>query len=250
MKQTGGRRLTLLHTADIHLDNRPTETPQIPKTHRVFQAILDCALDIDVDVVLIAGDLFDHNRVGDETVVFAQSQLRRLRCPVVILPGNHDCLQTDGIYKRHDFAAACGNVQVINDTSGQSIAFPHLDLRIWGRGMEIHEPGFHPLARLPLRTAEPAHWHVAMAHGYFYEDFETPERSSPILASEIREAGWDYIALGHKHALADHSQGDVTAWYPGTPLPDWDLAPPGHVLVVEFHPDEGVSVRPHQVVSV
>ena len=48
----------------------------------------------EVDMLLIAGDLFDHNRVPDETIAFVQEQLRRLQRPVVILPGNHDCLYT------------------------------------------------------------------------------------------------------------------------------------------------------------
>ena len=249
VKSICNRPLTLLHTADIHLDNRPADSAQLPKTYLAFEAIIDFARDVNVDIVLIAGDLFDHNRVDEEAVVFAQDQLQRLDCPAVILPGNHDCLQADGIYRRHDFSAACENVRVISDPDGQSITFPDLDLRLWGRGMEAHEPGFHPLAHLPARDASPTRWHVAMAHGFFYEDFEAPERSSPILASEIRETDWDYVALGHKHVMADHSQGGVAAWYPGTPQPDWSPAPPGHVLVVEFCPDRGVVVRPHHMAA-
>ena len=243
------RPLTLLHTADVHLDDRSVGADQSPKAHRAFEAIIDCARDVNVDVVLIAGDLFDHNRVSDATVDFAQHQLRRLHCPAVILPGNHDCLQADGIYSRHDFDAACSNVRLIRDPNGQTLTFPDMDLQIWGRAMEVHEPGFHPLAQLPVPTAGPPHWHVAMAHGFFYEDFEIPERSSPVLASEIRESGRHYVALGHKHVMADHSQDGVTAWYPGTPLPDWPAAPPGHVLVVEFCPDKGVAVRPCEVLE-
>ena len=247
VQPTGSQRLTLLHTADVHLDNRPVDSAQSPKAHRAFEAIIDCAQDANADLVLIAGDLFDHNRIDKETVVFAQNQLQRLDCPAVILPGNHDCLQADGVYCRHDFNAACDNVRVISDPHGQSITFPDLDLRIWGRAMETHEPGFQPLAHLPIREASPARWHVAMAHGFFYEDFETPERSSPILASEIRETRWDYVALGHKHVMADHSQDGVTAWYPGTPQPDRSPAPTGHVLMIEFCPERGVTVHPRQV---
>ena len=249
VKSICNRPLTLLHTADIHLDNRPADSAQLPKTYLAFEAIIDFAQDVNVDLVLIAGDLFDHNRVDEEAVVFAQDQLQRLDCPAVILPGNHDCLQADGIYRRHDFSAACENVRVISDPDGQSITFPDLDLRLWGRGMEAHEPGFHPLANIPARNASPTRWHVAMAHGFFYDDFEAPERSSPILASEIRETGWDYVALGHKHVMANHSQGGVAAWYPGTPQPDWSPAPPGHVLLVEFCPDRGVVVRPHHMAA-
>jgi DNA repair exonuclease SbcCD nuclease subunit len=245
MEATANRRLTLLHTADVHLDNWPQGTAEPPGAPRGFEAIIDRALDMQVDIVLIAGDLFDHNRVADDTIAFAQNQLRRLHCPAVILPGNHDCLHPNGIYHRHDFGAACDNVRVITGLAGQTIAFPELDLVIWGRGMEAHEPGFHPLAHIPAR--HDGCWHVAMAHGFFYEDFEQPERSSPILAAEIRRTGWDYVAMGHKHVMADHSQESVTAWYPGTPQPDWSGAPPGHVLLVECCPERGVIVRPQKV---
>ena len=245
MERTGSRRLTLLHTADVHLDNPPRGATEPPKAHRVFAAIIDRALDARVDVALIAGDLFDHNRVADETVAFAQRQLRRLHCPAVILPGNHDCLHPSGIYARHDFSAACGNVRVVTAPDGQTIAFPDLDLIVWGRGMEAHEPGFHPLAHLPAR--HDGGWHVAMAHGFFYEDFETPERSSPIVAAEIRQSGWDYVAMGHKHVTADHSQGDTAAWYPGAPLAEWSTAPPGRVLLVACCPERGISAWPQPI---
>lgn len=245
MGATGNRPLTLLHTADVHLDNWSQGTTEPPGAHRGFEAIIDRALDTQADVVLIAGDLFDHNRVADETVAFAQSQLRRLHCPAVILPGNHDCLHPNGIYRRHDFSAACSNVRVITKLDGQTIAFPELDLVVWGRGMEAHEPSFHPLANIPTR--HDGHWRVAMAHGFFYEDFEPPERSSPILAAEIRQCGWDYVAMGHKHVMADHSQAGVAAWYPGTPLTDWSITPTGHVLLVECCPERGITVQPQQV---
>ena len=151
------------------------------------------------------GDLFDHNRVPDETIAFAQEQLRRLQRPVVILPGNHDCLYTHAIYDRHNFHAACNNVQVITELNGQVIEFPDLDLVVWGRAMEEHTPDFHPLAHIPTRHDQ--RWHIAMAHGFFYETRQQPDRSSPIFADEIRDTGWDYVALGHQHVLTNVSQG-------------------------------------------
>ena len=126
MKATGSRRLTLLHTADIHLDNLPIDSAQSPMAYRSFEAIIDCARDVDVDLVLIAGDLFDHNRVKTKR----PWSLPKISCDaglpgLLFLPGNHDCLQADGIYRRHDFSAACNNVRVISDPAGESITFPN-----------------------------------------------------------------------------------------------------------------------------
>jgi hypothetical protein len=148
------RSLKILHTADIHLDSDSYGNAEQRQAHcalyrRCLQAIVDRAIAEAVDVVLIAGDLFDHNRALDETVLFVQEQLQRLQQPVVILPGNHDCLCTNAIYDRHDLTAACRNVHVITALHGQTIEFPQLDLVLWGRAMEEHEPGFHPLANIP-----------------------------------------------------------------------------------------------------
>ena len=139
----------------------------VPSITTAFETIITRAIAAEVDVLLIAGDLFDHNRVPDETIAFTQEQLRRLQRPVVILPGNHDCLYTNAIYDRHNFHAACNNVQVITELNGQVIEFPDLDLVVWGRAMEEHTPGFHPLAHIPTRHDQ--RWHIAMAHGFFYE---------------------------------------------------------------------------------
>src|SRR5262249_49217789 len=130
------RALKILHTADVHLDCDSYGTVEQRQSHRAlynrcFETIIARAITAEVDVLLIAGDLFDHNRVPDETIAFAQEQLRRLQRPVVILPGNHDCLYTHAIYDRHNFNAACSNVQVITELNGQVIEFPDLGLVVW-----------------------------------------------------------------------------------------------------------------------
>ncbi len=248
---TSKRPLKILHTADIHLDSDSFGNAEQRQAHRrlfqgCFQAIIDRTLDEAVDLLLIAGDLFDHNRVPDESVQFVQDQLRRLQQPVVILPGNHDALYTHAIYDRHDMAAAGDQVHVITELDGQRLEFPELDLVVWGRAMEEHEPGFHPLADIPTR--HDGRWHIAMAHGFFYAAPQEAERSSPIFAEEIRDTGWDYVALGHQHVLTDVSQGDVVAYYPGAPLLNWyGDSPQGRVLRLDFCPETGISVQPQAI---
>jgi len=251
VEHTGRRALKILHTADVHLDCDSYGKAAQRQAHRAlyyqcFETIIERAMAAEVDMLLIAGDLFDHNRVPDETIAFAQEQLRRLRRPVVILPGNHDCLYTQAIYDRHNFQAACDHVRVITELQGQVLEFPALDLVVWGRAMEEHTPGFHPLAHIPTR--HDSRWHIAMAHGFFYETRQQPDRSSPIFAEEICDTGWDYVALGHQHVLTDVSQGQVTAYYPGAPLVNWTGATPnGHIVLLELSPEYGVRVQPERV---
>lgn len=234
---TSGRRpLRVLHTADVHLGsdaygNAAEQAAHAVRERRLFEQIVDLALADEVDLLLIAGDLFDHSRVPDETVAFARTMLDRLHQPVVVLPGNHDCL----LYERHDFKGSAGHVHVIRALDGETIEFPHLDAVVWGRAMREHEPAFQPLAHLPPR--DDRRWCLAMGHGFFYEERQRPDRSSPIFADEVRDSGWDYVALGHHHLQADVSQGRVRAFYAGAP---------GTVLRVDLSAD-AVRVEPRVI---
>jgi DNA repair protein SbcD/Mre11 len=241
------RPLRVLHTADVHLDsdgygNALEQAAQRERGRRVFRRIVDGALDEQVDLVLIAGDLFDHNRVPDETVAFVRAELGRLRQPVVILPGNHDCLRAGGIYDRHDFAAGAPHVRVIRGLDGERVEFPELDAVVWGRGMVEHEPAFSPLAHIPRRDDR---WSLAMGHGFFFEERQRPDRSSPIFADEIRDSGWDYLALGHHHLRTDVSQGPVAAHYAGVPMSESGEGD-ASVLRIDFTDTGAVRVIPRR----
>jgi DNA repair exonuclease SbcCD nuclease subunit len=232
------RPLRVLHTADVHLDSDGYADAREQAAHRelgrrTFRRIVDRALSDGVDLLLIAGDLFDHNRVPDETVAFVRAELDRFRRPVVILPGNHDCLLPNGVYDRHDLTIGAPHVRVIRGLRGEAIDFPELDAIVWGRGMQEHEPAFQPLAHIPPR--DDRRWCLALGHGFFFDERQRPDRSSPIFADEIRDTGWDYLALGHQHVQTDVSQDRVVAYYAGAP---------GTALRIDFSTDVGIRVEP------
>ena len=241
------RPLRVLHTADVHLGSDGYGDPDQQAAHqeqsrRLFQRIVDRAQADEVDLLLVAGDLFDHNRVPDDMVAFVRRELNRLRQPVVILPGNHDALQPDAIYDRPDFTAGAPHVHVIRQLGGEIIEFPELEVVVWGRAMQEHEPAFQPLAHIPRR--DDRRWCLAMGHGFFYEERQRPERSSPIFADEIRDSGWDYIALGHQHVQTDVSQGQTAAYYAGAPgRESEDRQREGMVLRIDCSLDDGIRVH-------
>jgi DNA repair exonuclease SbcCD nuclease subunit len=99
--------------------------------------------------------------------------------------------------------------------------------------MEEHEPAFQPLAHIPPR--DDRRWCLALGHGFFFDERQRPDRSSPIFADEIRDTGWDYLALGHQHVQTDVSQDRVVAYYAGAP---------GTALRIDFSTDVGIRVEP------
>ena len=77
------RMLRLLHTADVHLGARHTDLGEQAAAQRerqfaAFKAAIDLALAEKVDIVLIAGDLFDSNTQPRRSVERVAAELKRL----------------------------------------------------------------------------------------------------------------------------------------------------------------------------
>ena len=91
--------MRILHLADVHLDTSfsgrsPRVRDRLRRAVReAFRRAVDLALDRQVHVVLIAGDLFDGVRLSFESELFLVRELGRLSAagiPVVYATGNHD----------------------------------------------------------------------------------------------------------------------------------------------------------------
>ena len=90
---------------------------------RAFTRVIDKAIELDVDMLLIAGDFFDSNRASEVSTNFALEQLARLGRPAIIGPGNHDCFDPGSVYHRVDFgqAASEGEKLFIKQAGGDAV---------------------------------------------------------------------------------------------------------------------------------
>ncbi|MGH7963221.1 MAG: metallophosphoesterase family protein [Candidatus Binatia bacterium] len=244
-------RITIIHTSDVHLESDTFGKSEESKAYRqrievAFQKVVDRVIEENADLFLIAGDLFDSNRVPESGVAFAHQELARVPCPVVLIPGNHDCYDERSIYKKVDFTAAGPHVYPLTQEEGATIEFPHLHATVWGRGMVEHDHAYRPLAGVPSRSRD--YWHIGMAHGYFVDD-DGWQRSSLITPEEIAQSGLDYLALGHVHVFTDLSHGVTKACYPGTPAPlHFGVDKGGSVALVVLDPDTGVMLRQQKII--
>jgi DNA repair protein SbcD/Mre11 len=234
--------LRIVHTSDIHLDTDyygGEENLALRDYNRgVFARLLERLESESPQLMLLPGDLFDSNRASADTITWAMERLGQLPFPVLMIPGNHDCLEDDAIYRRFDFGAI-PNVEILLAPEGALHALPTLHAAVWGKAMVEHSTEFRPLEGLP--AAEPERWNLAMGHGIYVGRDGFSFRSSPVEARQIARSGYDYIALGHHHALLDVSANGTAAYYSGAPVP---ISPDraGTYLVIELH--EG---RPAQV---
>ncbi len=86
--------MKILHTADWHLGKRLDNFSRLEEQIKVMNEIVQIAEQENVDLVLIAGDLFDAFNPSVEAVELFYKTLKRLsnngNRPVVAIAGNHD----------------------------------------------------------------------------------------------------------------------------------------------------------------
>jgi DNA repair exonuclease SbcCD nuclease subunit len=214
---TMGSHVRLLHSSDVHLGDAPRDCI----SRRALQALVAAGNRECVDVLLLAGDIFDNSRVPDDLVVWALAELSRFDGTVVLLPGNHDCLEEErSVYRRPVFATRPAHIQVLG-VPHETIELEALSLEIWGRPIVVHDRASRPLANVPRRGS--SRWRVLIGHGHLESERDAGQRSSPIQRDEIAAADAEYVALGHWDYLTDVSTERVTAYYSGAPYHGSDL---------------------------
>ena len=107
--------MKLLAFSDVHLDSKfGWATPEVARRQRLHlrEAVADTirpAKEGGIDGVLIAGDLYERDRVSAGTIHFLQETFEDARVPIYITPGNHDCADLESAYLRNAWP---GNVNI------------------------------------------------------------------------------------------------------------------------------------------
>ena len=188
-------RLRIAHCSDIHLD---ADSLDINFHREAFQRMLGEIYKYTPDLLLLAGDIFDANTASDDTIRWTMTTLAEQPYPIAMIPGNHDCLQGDSIYKRYDFDKIA-NVNMLTSPTGELRSIESLEVAIWAKGMVDHSPDHRPLVGAPERPRG-CRWYLGMGHGLYVPEGQSTTRSSPIPHQEVIKAPFHYLALGHHHA--------------------------------------------------
>lgn len=244
--------LRLLHTADVHLGARHADlgdqaAAQRERQFAAFVASADLALAERVDLVLIAGDLFDSNVQPRRSVERAASQLRRLveaRIRTVLIPGTHDVYDRASIYRAYDLAAMSGAVGsdlvTVLDPDHVDVHLPALDVVVHGRCFATKRAPHSPLQDLTVANDKRATWHVGLLHAALAIPDRTDGDEVVITTDEIAASHLDYLALGHWHSMLQGKAGGTVYAYSGAPeavAMDQDGA--GKVLLVNLEDGSG-----------
>lgn len=209
--------MRILHAADFHLDS-PFDalTPEQAVKRRaeqrqILERLAELARSSQADVVLLAGDLLDGDRVYQETVEALSRTLGQIDAPVFISPGNHDYYTHRSPYAVNRWP---DNVHIFRSGRMESVELPALNAVIHGAAFTADGQGDSLLSGFTAPADGKLHLMVLHAD----VDARQGSRYCPVSSADIASSGLDYLALGHIHTCTGIQMAGNVPWaYSGCP---------------------------------
>lgn len=207
--------MKLIHMADLHLDskldaNLPKDKVGIRKNELLhnFERVFEYAVEEKVNVVLIAGDLFDTGRITRTTRDVVYETVRKHpEIQVYYLRGNHDSYQAaveDLPENMHLFAETWASYELGDNGSGKKVM-------LYGIELDRNNTG---VASAALHTQE-NDINIVMLHGQQTE-YSAGDQAETIHVKKFASKNIDYMALGHVHKYQRDEIDSRGTWcYPG-----------------------------------
>lgn len=263
--------MRLLHTSDWHLGRTFHGAPLLSQQVAALGAMVDLVRSEAIDVVLVAGDVYDRQLPPVDAVealseVFAE--LRAAGARVVAISGNHDSgrrlaygsrlLAKAGVSVCGDPRAAGQPVLVEATDGGPDLAvypIPYLEPEIARHHLDAPRArGHEAVLRIALDRARAdatarGSRTVAVAHAFAAGGRPSDsERTLSVGGSALVPlrcfGGFDYVALGHLHGRQALGEGRVR--YSGSPVP-YSFSERDQrksVEIVDLAPDGAVRAEP------
>ena len=210
-------KVKVLHCADLHFDTPFKElSKEVSDTSKnelleVFKNIIDLAIDENIEVLLIAGDVFDNLTVNKNTLFFISDQIRRIdNIKVFISPGNHDPYNEKSFYNMINWPE---NVYIFKgDMEFKEVK--ELNLIVWGAGFRNNYENETLLRGVSVDSDK---INIMILHGEIAST-NSKNEYNPIYINDIYNSNIDYIALGHRHKFSGIlKEGMTTYAYSGCP---------------------------------
>lgn len=208
--------IKVLHCADVHIGAAESflgtkAAYRRSETLLTVEHIMDIVKKNGIQLMLIAGDFFDSNKISTETAEKIFAQIGDLKeTAVVAVAGNHDPLNSESPYKRCRLPE---NLYVFGPED-EYITIESLNTRVYGKSFDnVYLKGEDSFK---LKPTEDGYINIAVLHGDF--GYTADSRYNPITPQFIENSGMDYIAFGHIHKRSEISKlGGTYYAYPGCP---------------------------------
>jgi exonuclease SbcD len=233
--------MRLLHTSDWHIGIKLGNFDYLPSQKEFADWLLAIVKTEAIDVVLVAGDIFDKSTPSEDSINLVDEilvSLLEVGVSVVVISGNHDsagrlnfcskAMENAGLYIRTEQRNLSDIGAPIHlEKNGESVSIipiPYLDpqrvIEI-GEAERSHGGLIDEILKIRMKEVADPSKTVVMSHAFVAGGSESDSERKISIGGTARVAtdvykGFGYVALGHLHR--PQPVGGSNIFYSGTPL--------------------------------
>ena len=200
----------IVHAADFHLDssfaalNAEQARLRRRESRAAAERLTNYVNQNRIDVVLLAGDLFDGEETYRETLEQLLAALGGMNARVFIAPGNHDFYAARSPYAT---LAWPENVHIFRSAEMERVELPALGCAVYGAAFTA--PAQETSLLAGFHAPDDGLLHLGVLHA---EVNAAEARYDPVTRGEIAASGLDYLALGHTHEFGGLQRAGGTVY--------------------------------------
>lgn len=208
--------MNFVHIADMHFDTPFTflaEKENLGDIRRleqrqVFKKVIDYIKDEKIPYLFISGDLYDHNYVKKTTIEYINNLFKIIpQTKIFITPGNHDPFLKNSYYNNFDWNE---NVYIFNS---EIKSYEFEDVDIYGFGFDNFYCNNFDVKNIKIKNKDKIN--ILIIHGDIDASKTVDVLYNPIGRTELKNIGFDYVAMGHIHKRQVICENIV---YPGSTI--------------------------------
>jgi DNA repair exonuclease SbcCD nuclease subunit len=197
-------------------DNAPAEQIR-GATRHALRNLVNLAIESDVDLVVIAGDLYDgdwHDQNTGLAFVEQAARLTHAKIPLLVIRGNHDAQNqmtaSLPLPKNPD-----GSEIMLDASKPETRILQDLGIAVHGQSFRTRSVKTNLAAKYPPPVS--GLFNLGMLHTGLEGETDHADYA-PCSAAELTDKGYDYWALGHVHTRSTYTlEGGPPIVFSGNP---------------------------------
>ena len=209
--------MKFVHIADMHFDmpfrllSDIAELGEIRRLdqRKAFKKMIQYIKENEIPYLFISGDLYDHDYIRESTINYINNLFKEIpNTKIYITPGNHDPYIKNSYYETYSWN---NNVKIFK---GKIEKIENEEFTLYGYGFEDFYCTQSNIANIKIDNKEKVN--ILITHANLDGSDTQGREYNNITSKELKELGFDYIALGHIHKKNIEEKSNII--YPGSTI--------------------------------
>ena len=210
--------MKFVHIADMHFDtpfltlNNKAGLGEIRRLEQreVLKKIIDYIKINNIEYLFISGDLYENEYIRSSTIEYINNLFKEINnTKIYIAPGNHDPFIKNSYYNKFNWN---DNVYIFTRELGK---YENTDATIYGFGFDDFYIDKFDLNNINIEKDK---LNILLMHGNLDGSQKDLREYNPVASKDLKQLGFEYIALGHIHKPYYNEYKENKMCYPGATI--------------------------------